>query len=179
MICPKCCWKSETVAAQLSSVKLRFCKTSQISQKTSRMEFLLRETISSQACNCTKKWHYHWHFPANIFMWIHFLICTCSFRKDKSNNWRGSVKKCILKNFANFTVKRLCWSLFLVKLQVFKNTYFEEHLWMTASKKIDICLIVKVISHRRAKLLNSDVNKKNSMCENFTSEVMWNKNCRR
>ena len=59
-------------------------------------------------------------------------------------------KKGILKNFANFTGKHLCWSLFLIKLQAwrlavstlstltdvfpckwcktFKNTYFEEYL---------------------------------------------------
>ena len=56
---------------------------------------------------------------------------------------------------ANFTGKNLCWSLFLIKLQVFrpatllkrdsdtgisceiceifKNVFFEEHLWTTAS----------------------------------------------
>ena len=32
-MCPKCCWKSEGVAQQ-SSVKMRFCKTSQISQES-------------------------------------------------------------------------------------------------------------------------------------------------
>ena len=58
--------------------------------------------------------------------------------------------------FTKFTVKNLCWSLFLIKLQfwgpatllkktptqvlsceickLFKNNYFEEHLWMSASK---------------------------------------------
>ena len=44
--------------AQLSSVQMRFCKTSQISQKTYKMESLLRKTVrltvSPQACNCTK-----------------------------------------------------------------------------------------------------------------------------
>ena len=47
-----------------------------------------------------------------------------------------------LKNFANFTGKHLCWSLFLIKKlqhrcfpvkfeQIFKNTYFTEHLrWL-------------------------------------------------
>ena len=63
-------------------------------------------------------------------------------------------KKGVLKNLANFTGKHLCWSLFLIKLQVFrpatlskrdshtviflwnlqnlKNTYFEEYLPTTA-----------------------------------------------
>ena len=55
-------------------------------------------------------------------------------------------KKGVFKNLANFTGKHLCWSLFLIKLlqigpesllkldsnmeicEIFKNTYFEEHL---------------------------------------------------
>ena len=65
----------------------------------------------------------------------------------RSSHWTCSVKKGILKNFANFTGKHLCWSLFLITLQlfrlatslkidsktdvflrnlrIFKNTYFE------------------------------------------------------
>ena len=64
-------------------------------------------------------------------------------------------KKSVLKNFANFIGKYLCWSLFLIKLQtfmtatllkrdsytavsfeicgIFKNTCFEEHLRTAAS----------------------------------------------
>ena len=53
-------------------------------------------------------------------------------------------KKAALKNFIIFTGKLLCWSLFLIKLQVsqifscekceiFKNNYFKEHLWTAAS----------------------------------------------
>ena len=65
------------------------------------------------------------------------------------------MKNGVLKNFANFTEKHLCWSLFLIKLQAvnlqvlykktptqglscevcetFKSTYFQEHLQTTAS----------------------------------------------
>ena len=65
------------------------------------------------------------------------------------------MKNAVLKNFAIFTEKHLCWSLFLIMLQdfmpttlskrdsnigfsyeyceIFKNTYFEKHLPMTAS----------------------------------------------
>ena len=32
-------------------------------------------------------------------------------------------KKGVLKNFANFTEKRLCWSFLLIKLQAFKPAY--------------------------------------------------------
>ena len=66
---------------------------------------------------------------------------------------KGVQRKDVFKNFAKFTEKNLCWSLFLRKLQVlrpatllrkipthmlsckicklFKNNYFEEHLWMS------------------------------------------------
>ena len=65
-------------------------------------------------------------------------------------------KKGVLRNFANFIGKHLCWSLFLMELQawrpatllnrdptlvfsrgiceIFKNIYFKEHLPTTASE---------------------------------------------
>ena len=91
----------------------------------------------------------------------------------KSSHRRCTVKKTFLKNFLkivlkNFTIftgKHLCWSLFLIKLQVwrpatlskealtqvfpckyceiFKSTYFQEHLRTTASNNI-IVFFVKV-----------------------------------
>ena len=38
----------------------------------------------------------------------------------RSSHRRCSVKKAVLKNFANFTGKHLCWSLFLITLLVFR-----------------------------------------------------------
>ena len=73
----------------------------------------------------------------------------------RSSQRRCSVKKDVLRNFAKFTGKHLCQSLFLNKVagtacnfikketltQVFsfefseisKNTFFTEHVWATAS----------------------------------------------
>ena len=47
-----------------------------------------------------------------------------------------------VKSFANFIGKQLCWSHFLIKFQawrpeIFKKTYFKEHLRMTASESWD------------------------------------------
>ena len=40
--------------------------------------------------------------------------------------------KSVLKNFAIFTGKHLCWSLFLITFQAFKPAAFQEHLfWRT------------------------------------------------
>ena len=38
---------------------------------------------------------------------------------DRSSQW-SSVRKGVLKNFTVFTEERLCWSLFLIKLQVLR-----------------------------------------------------------
>ena len=35
----------------------------------------------------------------------------------------------VFKNFVIFTGKHLCWSLFLIKLQTFRNSFFPEHFW--------------------------------------------------
>ena len=39
----------------------------------------------------------------------------------RSSHWNSSVKKYILRNLANFTGKHLCWSLFLIEMQVFRS----------------------------------------------------------
>ena len=48
-------------------------------------------------------------------------------------------KKTVFKNFAIFTGKRLCWSLFNTGAsceycKFFKNTYFEKHLQTAVSR---------------------------------------------
>ena len=63
------------------------------------------------------------------------------------------MKKGVLKIFGNFKGKHLCWNLFLIKLQV-----------TTASRKINICLIIKVLLLCRIKLSNSNVDKKKKAC---------------
>ena len=40
--------------------------------------------------------------------------------KGLSVGWKVFFKVGLLKNFANFTAKHLCWSLFLIKLQAFR-----------------------------------------------------------
>ena len=65
----------------------------------------------------------------------------------RSSHPRCSIKKGVLKNFAKFTGKHLCQSLFFNKVdsetlaqmfssefcEIFKNTLFTVHLWTTAS----------------------------------------------
>ena len=41
----------------------------------------------------------------------------------RSSHRRCSVKKGVLKKFANFTGKHLCWSLFLIKLQAWADVF--------------------------------------------------------
>ena len=47
----------------------------------------------------------------------HWYYLVSSNWLQKSSHRRCSIKKAVLKNFAIFTEKHLCWSLFLIKLQ--------------------------------------------------------------
>ena len=93
-----------------------------------------------------------------IFVAVSFLTKLQAGSLKLSETATGDVlwNKVFLKNFANFTEKNLCWSLFLIKLQfwgpatllkktltqvlcyetckLFKNNYFEEHVWTSTSK---------------------------------------------
>ena len=86
----------------------------------------------------------------------------------KSSHWRCSTKNAVLKNFAIFTGKHLCWSLFLTRLQACNfiikrplqhrcfpvniakflgnfekhHTYFEKHLQAAASVQYKIYLVL-------------------------------------
>ena len=96
---------------------IMFLKTSQISQENNCAEVSTYQFNSQSMSRPDKRWK-------------QVLEVFC--------------KKGVLKNLANFAGKHLCWSLFLIKLQqirsatllmlsceiceIFKNTYFEEHL---------------------------------------------------
>ena len=63
---------------------------------------------------------------ANVLSRNHPTLCFCliregrqmpsteqlRYRTDKINHWRCSIKKAVLENFAIFTRKHPCWSLF-------------------------------------------------------------------
>ena len=58
-------------------------------------------------------------FDKTLWDFLHSLTC---FQKVRSCHWRCSgEKKVVLKTFANFTGKHLCWSLFLITLQAFRR----------------------------------------------------------
>ena len=84
---------------------------------------------------------------------LHMLLVMFFIHLGKLSNSRSQMffKAGVLKNFAIFAGKRLCWRLFLIKLQTYSlqlykkrlqhwyfsvkfamNTYFEEHLQTTA-----------------------------------------------
>ena len=39
----------------------------------------------------------------------------------RNSHWNSSAKKGVFRNFASFTEKQLCWSLFLIELQTFRS----------------------------------------------------------
>ena len=99
-----------------------------------------------------------------FILFRHFLII---IRSSRSQIF---FKNDVLKHFANFTRKHLRWSLFLIKLQVFRpatllksdsnyfpeNTFFIEHLWQLLLKFSDGIHIMKVsltLAHKWIPLL--------------------------
>ena len=92
------------------------------------------------------------HIICIYFQFFPKYTCT-KFQSSGAVARRCSIKKVVLKNFAKFTEKHLCQSLFLIKLtcdfikketlaqvfscqfcDIFKNTFFTEHLRATASE---------------------------------------------
>ena len=47
----------------------------------------------------------------------------------RSSHWNSSVKKGVFRNFASFTGTQLCWSLFLIELQTFRDSNTDVFLW--------------------------------------------------
>ena len=95
-------------------------------QKKGKLDFFLKKQ--------PKQWCEEWILRTIGDNWW-------QFRYFRGSHRRCSVKKVVHKNFAIFTEKHLCWSLFLINLQAFrpehykmlKNNYFEEHLLTAAS----------------------------------------------
>ena len=101
--------------------------------------------------NFFRFWIYVFHvFLATVLLQSKFFLVCGEFQKQLLVD---VIKIGHLKNFANFTEKHLCWSLFLIKLQafrpvtllkrkpnqvfsceiceMFKNTFFTEHIrWL-------------------------------------------------
>ena len=75
------------------------------------------------------------------------LILSAKFRVDKSSHPRFSITNGILKNLAIFTEKRLCWSLFLVKLQAVRScNYIKTRLQHR-------CFPVNIVQYLRTPIL--------------------------
>ena len=83
---------------------------------------------------------------------IFFAVIFSKFcKKFRSSHQRCSIKRAVLKNFEIFTGKQLCQSPFLIKLQafrtsIFKNTYFEKHLWTTVSVNSRAAVFQEIIA---------------------------------
>ena len=100
--------------------------------------FLVSENIFKLVCHCAS--------------WKWSQIC-CPHVRDiaekslnkllllfilKSSNRRWSVKRGVLKYFANFTGNHLCWSLFIIKLQVLQRSLKETPTQVFSGKIYEI-----------------------------------------
>ena len=114
-------------------------------------------------------------FEINIAIAIFCFVICRSFSSIRSIHRMCSVRKGVLRNFAKFTGKHLCQSLFFKKetlAQVFsceicdisKNTFFTEHLWATA-------FVVWTRSKiKKSKILNSNIHA--HVCERISCYSM-------
>ena len=64
----------------------------------------------------------------------------------RSSHWNSSVKKGVLRNFASFTGKHLCWSLFLIEFQTFRpaalqnlQNFLEHIIWSLRTPASETC----------------------------------------
>ena len=88
-------------------------------------------------------------------MLILLLDCFLPFVEiQRSSRWRCSVKKGALKNFAIFTEKHLCGSLFLIKFQAWRHT--SDHNCISHWKNFRVATLTVI-----------------SYCEGFFSSSMW------
>ena len=139
--------------SQRCSIKELFWKTSQNSQINTRsshpkvfcQKMFLKILQNSQKNHFCRSLHFN-----KVASWKPWT--------GRSSCWRSPVKQGVLKNFPNFAGKNLCWSLFLINLEFwapktllkktqaqvfsceiykpFKNNYFQEHLWTSASASL-------------------------------------------
>ena len=99
-------------------------------QISASWEFILN-LLQNHSIEVFGKWR---HFQIRLLLWemqvVRYFLCVRILVKNhwtdcwivtvaylKSSHQRPSVKKGALKNFANFTGKHLCWSVFSIKLQ--------------------------------------------------------------
>ena len=101
----------------------------------------------------------------NIFSFTNYSHCIVMVQKKPPLVF--FFKKGILRNFTIFTGKNLCWSLFLIKLpvwspqetpiqmfsskycEIFKNSYFKEHLQTAASDGFFIQFVFILATHSK------------------------------
>ena len=107
------------------------------------LESLFKKATGLKTWNLIKKRLEHGCFPGNITTFLktytyggYFCTFTLTTYREFSQVLSGkninAATGDVLKIFTDFTGKQLCWSLFLIKFEIFKNA-FTQHLRVTAS----------------------------------------------
>ena len=123
--------QGKTLAEDLVKCKETPSIVSVIKQTKYRCDSL--KDKNTQKLLCKSKW--------NEGKWVSLRLS-----KARSSHRRCSVRKGILKNFAKFTGKHLCQSLFFNKVtlarafscefcEISENTFSTEHLWKTVFQR--------------------------------------------
>ena len=85
-------------------------------------------------------------------------------------HWRCYIKKTVLKNLEYFTGKRLCWSLFLKKLQTFSKACN-----IIKKRLQNRCFPVKFTKFLRTPILKN-IYERLLLCCFLTALIFWSKN---
>ena len=127
-----------TSARKFKYFLFRLClKWSIIMQLVMTFRILVLMTLKWWTCRVMK-----------VRVWLVEILLIANVR---SSHRRCSVRKGVLRNFAKFTGKHLCQSLFLIKLQaqastLLQNTFFTEHLWAL----LQIAHLKRLVSTKRS-----------------------------
>ena len=91
-------------------------------------------TFCTSNQGCLIKWRKNYYYVItrlpNSYIIIYLINCliTTFLKKYRSSHRKCSVRKGVLKNFANFTGKHLCWSHFLWSCRPLACRFFKRRL---------------------------------------------------
>ena len=99
--------------------------------RASTMEFFAKKLIFAK--NLILDVRLGSEYVSVLLLFFHYLVAETFYKylkRNRSSHWRCSVKKGVLRNFAKFTGKHLCQSLFFNKVAGLRPaTLLKKRLW--------------------------------------------------
>ena len=111
---------------------------------------------SAEDCFCTA------HKPLTVIYPFYFMFSTFITVTTQKQSSRGVLKKDVLRNFAKFTGKHLCQSLFFNKVaglrrnfaKFLRTPFVTEHLWWLLLTTVDISDVCFWFKFKRLQIIS-------------------------